>query len=356
MPMSPRENYLRAARFEGPEWIPARVHISPASWQHLRNEAEAVCARHPLLFPGFRKGQIDFDRMTFRPHQRAGRPYRDAWGCVWRTTMDGITGEVVEHPLADWSAFESFEPPDSLTSNDHIETPVWEEVAARFERRRAAGELCGGGLPHGHFFMRLYYLRGFENLMLDIATGDPRLDALIEMVAAHNAAKVDQWLSLGPDVLHFPEDLGTQSASMISPSHFARYVTPVYHRLMAPARRAGVLVHVHSDGHVVELADELIAAGADIVNPQDLCNGLDDLRRAFKGRVCIDLDVDRQSVVPFGSPAEIRELIEQEVRTLGSPAGGLMLTVGIYPPTPPENLEAVCAAFEALQTDGSGRS
>jgi len=31
---------------------------------------------------------------------------------------------------------------------------------------------------------------------------------------------------------------------------------------------------------------------------------------------------------------------------LGSPQGGLELICGIYPPTPPENVDAVCAAFE----------
>ena len=30
-------------------------------------------------------------------------------------------------------------------------------------------------MPHGVLFLRLWYLRGFENLMLDMATDEPRL-------------------------------------------------------------------------------------------------------------------------------------------------------------------------------------
>ncbi len=60
--------------------------------------------------------------------------------------------------------------------------------------------------------------------------------------------------------------------------------------------------------------------------------------------------MDRQRIVPFGTPAQIDELIEYAVRTLGSPAGGLALTVGFFPPAPPENIDAVLTAFEKYRT------
>jgi uroporphyrinogen-III decarboxylase len=119
---------------------------------------------------------------------------------------------------------------------------------------------------------------------------------------------------------------------------------------MQPCRGAGALVALHSDGHVMELMDEFIRCGVDIINPQDLVNGIDNLAREVKGRMCIRLDIDRQSIVPFGTRAEIRELIEEEVKRLGSPGGGLGLTVGFYPPTPPENIDAVLSAIEEFRT------
>ena len=70
------------------------------------------------------------------------------------------------------------------------------------------------------------------------------------------------------------------------------------------------------------------------------------------------MDIDRQKVVPFGTPAQIRELIEEGVRKLGSPKGGLELICGIYPPTPPENVDAVCNAMAEFRTywfDGRAR-
>ena len=114
----------------------------------------------------------------------------------------------------------------------------------------------------------------------------------------------------------------------------------------------------HSDGYIMDLLDDLILAGVTIINPQDLCNGIDNLRRELKGRICIRLDVDRQTIVPYGSRREIHELVEEEVRVLGSPEGGLELIAGIYPPTPPENVDALADAFEEFRTywfDGRGK-
>ncbi len=358
MPLRERENFIRTVKFQGPEWIPASVHISGATWLHLREELEDVIAKHPVLFPNFEKGRRDFDHMELTARERRGQRLVDAWGSVWENEIDGIVGQVVEPALDDWSKFEGFKAPDPLTTNDQHEAPDWEAEARDLEKARAEGRLLKGGLPHGFYFMRLYYLRGFENLMIDIAAGEPRLDALIEVVRAYCRARVEKWLSLGVEYMYFGEDLGTQTASMISPASFAKYVTPVYRELFGLCRAKDVIVKLHSDGYILELVDELLGAGLDILNPQDLCNGIDEIARSIKGRACIELDIDRQKVVPFGRPAEIRELIEEEVRKLGSPAGGLTFVVGFYPPTPPENVDAVLGALEEFRTfwsDGRGR-
>jgi uroporphyrinogen-III decarboxylase len=268
---------------------------------------------------------------------------------VWHSEIDGIEGVVAEHPLADWGALDSYTPPDPMVEADRGPAN-WDAARERVERARANGKLTSGGVAHGFLFMRLYYLRGFENLMEDIATDAPELPRLIDMLLQHNRAIVNQWLSFGVDMVGFAEDLGTQTASVISPADFARWITPVYNELMQPCRDAGALVALHSDGHVMELMDEFIAAGVDIINPQDLCNGIDNLAREVKGRMCIRLDIDRQAIVPFGTRREIRDLIEEEVRKLGSAQGGLELGAGIYPPTPAENVDALCEAMEEFRT------
>lgn len=344
-----RNNYLATVRMTNPKWIPVRVVISGASRKEGGAELEEVMARYPLFFPNFQQGQIDWASYVFNTNYSREGIFTDNWGITWRSEIDGIAGLVLKSPLEDWSALETWRPPDPLVLND-AGPADWEKRRQNAEITRARGEVVVGGLPHGFLLMRLWYLRGFENLMVDLATDEPRLQTLIDLLVEHNLVLVREWLKIGVDQMDFPEDLGTQTASIISPRLFHKWITPAYSKLVEPCKQAGVLIHQHSDGYVMELVDDLIEAGRDIINLQDLCNGLDNIREHLKGRVCIDLDIDRQKIVPFGTRQDIRDLIEEEVRTLGSPQGGLMMIVGIYPPTPPQNVDALCEALEEFYT------
>jgi len=336
--------------------MPCTVVISGASWDQLREAVEEVLARYPTLFPDFAPGQRDYDNWDFGPAQRAGELFTDAWGCQWKSAIDGIEGVVINHPLSDWEALDDYEPPDPMVEGDR--GPVdWAEVHQSIREAKRKGELTIGELAHGHLFMRLTYLRGFENLMLDMATDEPRLYQLIDIIVAHSLVIIDQYLEAGVDVMLLPEDLGMQRSSVMGPRMFEKWIAPAYRRLIGPCHQARTLVHMHSDGYIMDIMNQLLACGVDIINPQDLVNGIDTLRDSLKGRVCIDLDIDRQKIVPYGTRQEIQDLIEEGVRKLGSPQGGLMLIVGIYPPTPPQNIDAVCDAMEQFRTywfDGRG--
>ena len=354
MPLSNRENYLRNVTFSGPEWIPCSVGCSGATWNQLRGELEDVLMKHPILFPGFQKGKHKYD--AFDGQHKTGT-FQDNWGCVWENKIDGIVGEVVGHPLASWEALARFKAPDPAKCAP-LGPMDWEKTLGGIKRGKEGNQLTAGSVEHGFFLMRLWYLRGFENLMMDIASAEPRLRDVIRIVEDYNRFFIERYVTAGVDVIYFGEDLGAQTSSIISPRQFREWVAPTYRRLMQRCRQAGVHVFLHSDGHVMELMEQLIECGVNIVNPQDLVNGLDNLEREVKGRVCIQLDIDRQSIVPFGTRAQIRELIEEEVKRLGSPRGGLGLTVGFYPPTPPENIDAVCSAIEEFRTywwDGRAR-
>jgi uroporphyrinogen-III decarboxylase len=275
---------------------------------------------------------------------------------VWKREIDGLEGIVIENPLADWSKFDGYKAPDPMTQGDRGAAD-WESTRKNIAEARKAGRLTSGGTVHGFLFMRLFYIRGFENLMLDMATDEPRLRKLIDLIVDHTLKVVNEYLAMGVDVMGFADDLGTQTASMISPQTFHKWITPAYKRVVQPCRKAGCHVSLHSDGHMIELTEELIEAGVTITNPQDLCNGIDEIAKAMKGRVCIRLDIDRQDIVPHGTRKEIHDLIEEEVLKLGSPRGGLEFIAGIYPPTPAENIDALCCALEEFRTywsDGRG--
>lgn len=343
--MSVRENTLRTIRFEKPEWIPMQFRINGACWAHYETAAlEDLMSAHPLLFPGF-EPQGNKRVPWYAPDARADEPLTDPWGSVWETSENGITGAVTRFPLADWSAFEQYRAPDPEHFG-HIGPLDWENLAEQFAQARAAGNLCAGSLHHGHTFLRLTYLRGYENLLFDMEDDEPRLRDLIDTVEAFNLHHVRRFLGIGVDIMGYPEDLGMQIGPMLSPGDFRRFIKPSYERLMQPAREAGVLVHMHSDGDIRALVEDLIDGGVQSLNLQDLVNGIDWIRDTLKGRVCIDLDIDRQKITRFGSPDDIDSLIRKEVETLGSPEGGLSMIYGLYPGVPLDNVAALMDAME----------
>jgi len=338
------ENTLRAIRFQRPDYIPMTFWINPACWHHYPQGALLeLMAEHPLLFPGFTSQDAVLPELA--PWERQDQPYTDAWGCVWETTDDGITGSVMENPLADWDDLHSFLPPDPALTNG-MEAIDWLVVNEEMIEAVRKGKYAVGSLEHGHAFLRLSYLRGYENLLLDMADRDERLWRLIDMIESFSMAIVRRYIDLGVAMMRYPEDLGMQVGPMLSPEHFRTYIRPIYEHLMAPASEAGCLIHMHSDGDIRALLDDLLVSGVDAINLQDLVNGIDWIAASLKGRVCIDLDIDRQHITRFGGPEQIDALIHEEVQKLGSLEGGLMMIYGLYPGVPLENAGAIMDAME----------
>jgi hypothetical protein len=343
--MNQRENVLRAIRFESPDTIPMTFHINDACWHHYDQDAlKDLMEAHTLLFPDYMR-----PRRTVKPdyllNALEDHPFTDPWACTWSTTDDGITGAVHEHPLADWADFDDFSPPDP-NETDGTYPIDWQGTRATVLEKKAKGELVVGGLPHGHTFLRMQDMRGYENLIYDMADGEPRLTRLIEMIEEFNHRFVMKWLALEPDMMSYPEDLGMQIGPMLSPASFREYIKPVYQHLMKPARERDCLVHMHSDGDIRTLVDDLIDGGVEVINLQDLVNGVDWIAGKFAGKVCIDLDIDRQRITARGTPQEIDALIREEVEKLGGRQGGLMMIYGLYPGVPMEN---VCALMDAME-------
>lgn len=341
--MTERENYLRAVSFQRPDHIPMEFVVNDSCYAaYPQAELLDLMEDHPLLFPHFRRPALPY-RPDYALVARKDAPYRDDFGCVWTTTCDGITGTVTGHPLADWDAWKGYIPPDPEVCMG-IGPVDWEQVKKALDGAPDRPRI--GGLRHGHTFLQLCDLRGYENLLFDMMDEEPLLEEVLAMVEQFNRSIVEHYLACGVDVMTYPEDLGMQTGPMLSPANFRQYIKPSYARLVRPARERGALIHMHSDGDIRTLVDDILESGVEILNLQDLVNGIDWIAERLKGRVCIDLDIDRQKVTRFGTPAEIDALIRREVSTLGSREGGLMMIFGLYPGTPLENVRALMDAME----------
>lgn len=343
--MNHKANILKAVRFERPEYIPMKFHINDACWQHYpQEELFDLIETHPFLFPNYKRPEGQYTP-NFAQVASKDKPYTDDWGCLWETTVDGITGTVTKHPLQDWSSFETYKAPDPTTCMG-IGPVDWLHVKEHIQKIKLNGDLAFGGLRHGHTFLQLCDIRGYQNLIFDMADQNPHLKKLIHMVEAFNLYIVNQYLDMGVDMMGYAEDLGMQKGPMISPQYFREYIKPSYQRLMKPARDKGVIVHMHSDGDLHDLIDDIIDGGVEVINMQDYVNGIDWIADKFAGKVCIELDIDRQFTTPHGTVHEIDALIREEVQKISRKEGGLMMVYGLYPGVPLKNVKALMDAME----------
>ena len=343
--MTARENILKAIHFEKPDYIPMIFHINAACWNaYPHEELFELMESHPFLFLNFVRPKEPFTPEYINGAKK-DEPYVDDWGCLWETAMDGIVGTVTKHPLDDWDKFASYKIPDPANCMG-IGAIDWKTEAERIQKMKQQGLFTGGGLRHGHTFLQLCDIRGYEDLIFDMEDEEPRLWKLIEKVEEFNAYIIDQYLKMDVDMVTYAEDLGMQYGPMLSPEKFRKYILPSYRRLIKPAREKGTIIHMHSDGDIRTLISQLMEGGVEVFNLQDLVNGIDWIEDNLKGKVCIDLDIDRQKVTPFGTEKEIDDLILEEVRRLGSKEGGLMMIYGMYPGVSLKNAKALMDAME----------
>ncbi len=330
--MNSRERVIRAIEFGGPDRLPYRHNVLPGAYLRYGAALSELLARYPS----------DFAETGYREPSEYGAAIgvgqADAWGAIWVRETDEHKGQVVVHPLAEWESLDTYRFPDPLTAGD------WSGVPEAL--RRAGGEkyvLVDGDT----LFQRMFYLRGFEPLMLDLAEGRQEAYYLRDRIVAFMLRKIEKWLEYEVDGFQFRDDWGTQQGLMISPELWRRFFKPAYRQLFAAVRGAGKHVHFHSDGQIAAIIPDLIELGVQVLNPQVKVVGRDYLAERFGGKLCFLGDIDRQHVLPFGTPEQVAEYVRGEIEALGRVEyrGGYIGNGELATDVPLENAEAMYRTF-----------
>ena len=336
--LAERDNFLQTVGMTGSPWIPALIYISPELWHKHREQLEAVLLAHPQQFPAYRRGLVRLDKVGHRTGE-----WTDGWSVRWRNVNPGIIAmPVPPAPLGDWRRLQEYKLPDSRV--------IYSERRKKFVKElKCRGYVAYGGGVCG-IYQRLVYLRGFENLMIDFADEPAELDILIERLVEYHLRQIEQYLDLGVDVLYGIEELSGQGRMSISPEVFRRFLKPAYEKLFKPARERGGHVHVHVAGRNVEIIDDLIESGISILCLQENANGLDTIAAKCRGKVCIDIDFDRNQVLPRGTAKDIERRVEECIHIIRGKSEqerqGLLFSVGFYGDVPLRNIKALLHAFD----------
>lgn len=277
--MTSRERVLAALSFSPVDRIPFEVEYGIIEFESdINTPSYAYGKGRSLGTPGVRGA------------------WADSWGCLWEAAEDGVKGEVKKPLLESWDQLSKiYIPYDILEEADLAK--VGEECRAsdKFNMKMWGIE------P----FQRMQYLRGTENLLMDIAMEDDKILKLIDKVHHFYKTEVELWANTPVDAIHLEDDWGTQQAMLISPVVWRQLFKPLYKEYCDIAKSHNKLVVMHSDGYILDIIEDLIDIGVHAINPQLNVMPYEALAGAIKGKMSLWGGIDRQWLLPFGSMEDV---------------------------------------------------
>jgi hypothetical protein len=339
--MTPRERVLAAINWRRPDRVPRINYISDnplyrlgAAGLELLREFPSDGGEPPAEVPVR-------DPRFVGPDGAWRRVWTDEWGCTHDENLYGIEGIITRPPLADWADYPRYRlPPPPPHDPDDPEVRAERERILR-KKKRYYVKVC-----FFRTFERLHFLHGMEATMLDLAAGEERLAELADRITEHSIAEVRWAAAVGADAVTQSDDWGTQTALLISPASWRQFFKPRYLKTFEVARELGLDVWFHSDGHIMEIIPDLAEIGVKVLNPQFSCHDLKALAGVLrKHRLAVLTDVDRQHLIPFGTPEQLRGHVREIVETFRAREGGLVGQAEFRGDVPLENIRAVFAAW-----------
>lgn len=364
--MNSVERVIRAIEFRNPDRIPIQHFYSPEALMTHKNHLINIFQRYPpdvgpsefeppkngkksdwLLsreLTTIQKKGSEFEKQYLDPTIL----YRDRWGCVWKKGGSGEGRYVAKPALEKWEYFENYEFPEPFPNEEEFKKEK-ERVTEEKEKyhRYMLGYtpyreyIFGGFTP----WFRLTWLRGMQNLFMDIAKERRELPTLIDGVFKKVLEAVDQTLELGMHGVYFSDDWGGENNLLINPSYWRKVFKPRYKEIFDLVHQRDRHVFFHTDGNTLEIISDLIEIGVDVLNPEIPIMDSRKLSRITRGKVCILTELDRRQLLPHGTPEDIKEEIKRQVKLFGTAEGGIIGRGKIAADVPLSNVEAMLSAF-----------
>jgi uroporphyrinogen decarboxylase len=288
--------------------------------------------------------------IPYRPSARdralsnAGDTYTDEWGLDYQS--DGLYFNITNAPLKDATIgdLESYAWPDP--SDPERVKGVAEE--ARYWHEHSTYALLGPGIACS-LFEQCWYLRGFEQFLLDLMMDKEFAHALLRKVLDIRKVMYGNFLEQAGkylDVIYVADDIAMQSGPMMSLDLFKEMIKPYYKEYFGFLKgRTEAKLFYHCCGGVEPFLEDLIDIGCDILNPlQTTAAGMDpvQLKEKYGDRIVFWGGVDTQRILPKGTPNEVQEETAKMIDIMGEGGGYVLAAVhNIQPDTPPENIMAM---------------
>ena len=335
MELTRRERVLRALTYQPVDRLPSQFNYTVSMGRRLADHFGVDVAELPARLDNH------LLRLDLNYEQRLsadGKARYDWWGAGHDTEEEGYY--IREAPLAENGDLDAYDWPD----------PHDPGLLVDAERIRA--EVGEGAFVVPNFgwalFERAWSLRGFEKTLLELALDPGYVGELMDRIVDIRLVLIGRYIELGVDGGYFGDDYGAQVSLLFSPATWRELIKPRLARLFAPFVEAGLPVLMHSDGDIKLIVPDLVEIGLTALNPcQPEVIDHDWLHAQFDGKLAFYGGISTQTVLPHGTPDEVREAAATSRRSLAPRGTGLLQAPShrMMTDIPMANVEALLDAF-----------
>ncbi|MEG0691536.1 MAG: uroporphyrinogen decarboxylase family protein [Oscillospiraceae bacterium] len=308
--MTSRELVRATLEFKNPPRAPRNMWVLPWANIYHKDEVERIERAFENDFAGPQDCWREYPK-TEGDACKIGR-YVDEWGCIFTNVQDGVIGEVKDPIIVD----EDWEDADNVRFPVEWLTVIPEVVNEQYENSDRWFN-CGC-CPRP--FEQLQYLRGTENLYMDLMVKPPKMMEFIAKMHAFYCELLTVWAQTDVDGLNIMDDWGAQRSLLINPTIWREIFKPMYRDYANIAHQYGKKIFMHSDGNILEIYPDLIEIGIDCLNSQIFCMGVENLAQ-YAGKICFWGEIDRQHLLAFGTEQEIEDAVELVYKNLWKNGG-----------------------------------
>lgn len=349
--MTKRERVLRTIRFQETDRIPLYDLVdNNAMREHFGGGKITEANAWQYEFAAIR-GALDITRGIMIPNFQPGKRTADEDGFVYMS--DEYTTWLVQRP------FEDVEGLKRWVEKDIDRASQWQPDAAYVQAYHAFLTRCREGIGDDTVIVvesdvgldQAKHKAGLELFSYFMAEEPELLSDWLEVLnqAEIRRAKAIADPDLVPVMLTYT-DIAYKSGPIFSPAFYRREFFPRLKKLNNTYQNAGVKCLFHSDGNLMPVMDDLMAADIDGLNPIETMAGMSvgEVRKRWP-KLFLTGGIDVSQLMAFGSPEEVRQACEQAIQESGGVGYFLGSTTELHPAVKLENILAMVETAHAYK-------
>lgn len=298
--MNSRQRVIRTLNHKEVDRFPRDLWTLPGISMFKKDQLEEM---NKLFESDFGSPSLTFgvSRYTKGTPNVVGK-YIDEFGCKWHVGEPGVIGEVREPLIKEWTDLKNYEMPWEILNE--MDLSKVDESCKNSDKFM----LCG---THVRPFERMQFMRGTENLFLDLAMGEEGVYELANILHEFYCREISVIAETKVDGISFIDDWGTQVALLISPQIWRKIFKPMYKDYVDIIHSKGKYAFFHSDGNIEAIYPELVEIGIDAINSQLFCMNLEKIIDQYGDKITLWGEIDRQGVLPYGNKEDINAAVDR---------------------------------------------